>query len=206
MQSIPEELVKTDKVANQWHLKYCQFPESYSQLNKKGGAPAVVVAVIDTGVDYDYEDLAQNIWKNTAETPDNGYNDDYYGANIITKKGNGDDDHGHGTHVAGIITANTEDKTVMGVAPNCGIISVKAPEKTLQPAEPQLEQKIEDLREQLETLTPEEEQVYTTQEESPQTDSSTTKPAHTGLIILCIPAAIISWLIIILKRRKEEEK
>lgn len=64
----------------------------------------------------------------------------------------------------------------MGVAPNCGIISVKAPEKTPQPAEPQLEQKIEDLKEQLETLPPEEEQVYTTQEDPPQTDSSTTKP------------------------------
>ena len=83
-------------------------------------------------------------------------------------------------------------------------ITTPAPEKTPQPAEPQLEQKIEDLKEQLETLPPEEEQVYTTQEETPQTDSSTPEPAHTGLIILCIPAVIISWLILILKRRKEK--
>lgn len=132
-QAIPEEIEITDKTNNQWHLKYCQYPQGHGLLKKKGGDPSVVVAVIDTGVDYDHEDLAQNIWKNTAEIADNGidddnngYIDDYYGVNIITRQGNGDDDHGHGTHVAGIIAAQNNKIGVVGLAYNVKIMPIKA--------------------------------------------------------------------------------
>jgi len=83
------------------------------------GSSAVIVGVIDTGVNYNHEDLSDNIWKNPAEclgpggtcvadgvdNDGNGYVDDFYGINAITNSGDPMDDHGHGTHVAGTIGA-----------------------------------------------------------------------------------------------------
>ena len=103
-----------------------------------GGDPTVTVAVIDTGVDYNHEDLRANMWTNPNEIPGNGidddgdgYVDDVYGANVLdgaTGADAGDpmDDHGHGTHVAGIIAASNNHKGSMGIAYNCKIMAIKA--------------------------------------------------------------------------------
>ena len=93
----------------------------------------IIVAVIDTGVDYNHEDLKDNIWVNLGEIPDNyidddgnGYIDDYYGWNAVADRGSAMDDQGHGTHVAGIIAAANNNIGIVGIAYNATIMPIKA--------------------------------------------------------------------------------
>ena len=64
------------------------------------------VAILDTGIDTDHPDLEANLYKskdkpnNNKDDDKNGYVDDTYGYNVIKGKGSGQDDDGHGTHVA----------------------------------------------------------------------------------------------------------
>lgn len=105
----------------------------HSNGKTPGGSSDVVVAVIDTGVDYNHIDLRNNIWKNTAEIPNNGidddgngYVDDYYGWDCVGDDNDPMDDNGHGTHVAGIIAAENNSIGTVGVAYNCKVMCVKA--------------------------------------------------------------------------------
>jgi hypothetical protein len=99
----------------------------------EGGTPDVVVAIIDTGVDYNHIDLRNNIWVNTAEIPDNGvdddgngYIDDYYGWDCVNNDNDPMDDNGHGTHVAGIVAAENNETGTVGIAFGCMVMCIKA--------------------------------------------------------------------------------
>ncbi|MBQ5884717.1 MAG: S8 family serine peptidase, partial [Clostridia bacterium] len=130
---VPEIMCSNEKISEQWYMNYCGIPSGFGSLTKLGGSSDVVVAVIDTGVDFDHKDLKNNIWVNKEETPNNGidddnngYIDDYYGVNVVSGKGNGDDDNGHGTHVAGIIAAENNLIGTVGIAFNTKIMPIKA--------------------------------------------------------------------------------
>jgi subtilisin family serine protease len=107
------------------------------------GTSNVIVAVSDTGVTTMHSDLSPNIYVNPGETgtdangkdksknkiddDGNGFIDDYSGWNFETNVNLSRDDHYHGTHVAGTIGANGNDKGfgVAGVTWNAKIMSVK---------------------------------------------------------------------------------
>jgi hypothetical protein len=93
----------------------------------------VIVAVIDTGVDYNHEDLRDQMWTNTGEIPDdgidndgNGFIDDVHGYDFQNDDGDPWDDQGHGTHCAGTIGAAANNGVgVAGVSWGAQIMALK---------------------------------------------------------------------------------
>lgn len=83
---------------------------------------SIVIAVIDSGIDYGHEDLSSNMWSNPDEIPNgddddgNGYIDDMLGWDFVENDNDPMDTHGHGTHVAGTIGAEGDNgKGITGV-------------------------------------------------------------------------------------------
>jgi subtilisin family serine protease len=105
-------------------------PEAW---NIQQGSKNVVVAVVDTGVDYNHQDLAANIWTNTGEIGNdgidndgNGYIDDVRGYDFINNDNDPMDDYSHGSHVAGTIGAvGNNNIGVVGVSPKVSIMPLK---------------------------------------------------------------------------------
>ena len=81
---------------------------------KTHGSRKVVVAVLDSGVDYTHEDLAANIWHRPADMEmyfdkELGFVDDYNGFSAVDRSRDPMDENGHGTHCAGIIGAEGDN-------------------------------------------------------------------------------------------------
>jgi subtilisin family serine protease len=119
------------------------------------GSASMIVAVLDTGVDYTHEDLINNLWRNPGETgkdsqgrdkssngvddDNNGYTDDSIGWDFAKNDNKpydlavepiqlliGGGNPGHGTHCAGNVAARgNNSKGIAGVAPNVKIMSIR---------------------------------------------------------------------------------
>jgi subtilisin family serine protease len=118
-----------DLGGNDWNLDAINAPEVWAAGYTGQG---IVVAVIDTGVDYTHLDLDANIWVNTQEIAGNGidddgngYIDDVRGWDFVDQDNNPMDLYGHGTHVAGTIAAENNGIGITGVAYNAKIMPVK---------------------------------------------------------------------------------
>lgn len=127
----------------QWSLPLMKLPETWA-IEK--GNKGVIIAIIDSGIAYQHEDLKQKIWVNPGEIPENGLDDDGNGyiddihgwdftdAPNVQAVGDfmdGDneplDESGHGTHVAGIAGAMPNNGIgIAGVAWNCPLMAVRA--------------------------------------------------------------------------------
>jgi subtilisin family serine protease len=146
------EVVPNDpEFARLWGLKNTGQADSQGTVGKAGadigatkawntttGNKDILVAVIDTGVDYTHPDLKDNIYSNPGESGDgketngidddgNGFVDDFHGWNFAGVSTNDPmDDNEHGTHVSGTIGAKGNDGLgVAGINWNTSILPVK---------------------------------------------------------------------------------
>jgi parallel beta-helix repeat protein len=130
-------IVSTNSIPNdplypgQWSLDKISAQGAW---NIYTGSSQIVVAVLDTGVDYNHRDLWENMWVNEAEfngtegvdDDGNGYVDDIHGYNFIYNNGNPIDDYGHGTYCSGIIAAKgNNDLDITGICWNAKIMALK---------------------------------------------------------------------------------
>ncbi|MCK4316071.1 MAG: S8 family serine peptidase, partial [Anaerolineae bacterium] len=114
----------------QWGLTQINAPTAWDVVT---GATDVVIAVVDAGLDTSHPDLAGQLWTNPGEIAgnsvdddNNGYVDDIHGWNIVDDNANLGDNTGHGTQVAGVIAAATNNGAgVAGVCWNCRVMVVK---------------------------------------------------------------------------------
>ncbi len=152
-----------DMYGRQWGLRKVPEPNSLFRVDINAeaawdmttGSKSVLVAVIDSGIDYEHPNLVENIWTNPGESgkdsagrdkssngiddDSNGYIDDVHGVDFTRSGGGPIDSETHGTHCAGIIGAYSSDgRGVVGVNWNVKLVSVrflnKAGEGTLDRA------------------------------------------------------------------------
>lgn len=135
-----EQVMKNDPAISQaWGIKKSNAFKAW-EVSK--GKRDIVVAIIDTGADLSHEDLANNLWKNPGETgvdlkgrnkatngiddDGNGFVDDVHGWNFVSRNNNLSDNHGHGTHIAGIVGAEAGNKKgIAGISPEVSMMILK---------------------------------------------------------------------------------
>lgn len=118
--------------SGQWGLPDIGMPNAWDITT---GSPNIIVAVIDTGIDYNHPDLIPNLWTNPNPNGDPDYPNALHGINAIANNsynegynnpGDPMDDDGHGTHVSGIIgAAGNNSAGISGVNWNASIMALK---------------------------------------------------------------------------------
>lgn len=122
---------------------YLYYHQLFQAWDISQGSPDVIIAIIDSGVDYLHPDLANKMWINTGEIPNNALDDDgngfiddeigwdFWQSGTIANPVQDHDPRGdvfvHGTHIAGIATAETNNGIgIAGVGYNCRYMNLKA--------------------------------------------------------------------------------
>jgi subtilisin family serine protease len=135
----PSALFNDPAIKQAWGLKKSDAGRAWSVTK---GNKKVIVAIIDTGIDEKHEDLKGNLWTNPGETgldakgrnkatngiddDGNGFIDDVHGWNFVSSNNKLDDNHGHGTHIAGIIGAEAgNNKGISGISPEVSLMVLK---------------------------------------------------------------------------------
>ena len=98
-----------------WHVSQVHANDVWS-LGYDGSG--VVVAIIDTGVNYNHADVADHMWNGGSSYP-------YHGYDFVNNDNNPMDDNGHGSHCAGITAGDGTSGTQTGIAPNATIMALK---------------------------------------------------------------------------------
>ena len=114
----------------QWNLAAIDAAEAWQTTT---GSRSVVVAIVDSGIDFNHPDLAANIWTNPREIAGNGrdddgngYVDDIHGWDFVDNDNLPQDGFWHGTHVAGIIGAvGNNGIGVSGVSQQVSILPLR---------------------------------------------------------------------------------
>lgn len=112
-----------------WPLFEVGAPQAW---NYTQGDPEIVLAVIDSGIDFTHPDLENQSWVNLDEIPENGIDDDRNGFidDIIGWDFRGSDNnpspgHPHGTFIAGIISGDDDNDLMVGIAPNIKLMAIR---------------------------------------------------------------------------------
>jgi subtilisin family serine protease len=128
--SLPKRARKDPMLGRSWGITKVHSPEAWL---KTLGSEQVIVADIDTGIDYNHDDLINNVWRNSKEIPGdgidndaNGFVDDVVGWDFVNKDSLPWDDNGHGTHTSGSIAATGGNGIgTSGVAPRVRLMGLK---------------------------------------------------------------------------------
>jgi subtilisin family serine protease len=115
---------------DQWGLDQIDAPEAWDTTT---GSGTVSIAIIDSGIDTTHPDLSGRLWVNPGEIAgnsldddNNGQVDDVNGWDFANSDNDPSDDNGHGTQVAGIVGAATDNGAgIAGVCWNCKLMNVK---------------------------------------------------------------------------------
>jgi subtilisin family serine protease len=114
----------------QWNLPQIEAPAAWDITT---GSDEVVIAFVDSGVDFDHPELRDKIWTNPKEIPGNGidddgngFADDVHGWDWVNWDGEPQDDYWHGTFISSIAAAETNNGDGMaGVSWGARIMPVK---------------------------------------------------------------------------------
>lgn len=109
---------------NGWHVDKVNAPEVWSYNGSTGyTGNGVIVAILDTGVNYNHFDIAGSMWDGGTAFPNHGYD-------VVNHDNDPMDDYGHGTHCAGIVAGQGNSGTQTGIAPGAKIMAIKVMDDT----------------------------------------------------------------------------